>query len=291
MPSRFILPSAIACLLAACASSPKPATAVTAPVDPATQRWQTYERMEGAYYLLDKQDFSQLSCHIDVPVADKFVQQLRVSMAHVADKIDFTDTLSSYRLTYSKLTGLHIEDPTIDVQVKPGVQIPDPAKVEKGRTEIHDGFSHLIQGVDAEITGLLSLLESGKPQDIDVQSIRETPGGYEFSMLDKRSNMQMTGTRSGMNLDTKFNSPAGDTTSTETLMALPDGKLVPKTIVIDTKQQQLVDSHVSVSMDYQPVGGLTFPSRIAVQATTQSLNTTQMNTTFDIAFTDCTLTK
>src|ERR1700749_4054576 len=131
MSSRFILPSAIACLLAACASSPKPATAVTAPVDPATQRWQTYERMEGAYYLLDKQDFSQLSCHIDVPVADKFVQQLRVSMAHVADKIDFTDTLSSYRLTYSKLTGLHIEDPTIDVQVKPGVQIPDPAKVEK----------------------------------------------------------------------------------------------------------------------------------------------------------------
>ena len=239
------------------------------------------------YYQLDKQGFGAISCDIDVPFADKFLQQIRTAMIPLGDKVKVTDTLATYHLTYSKLDGLHITDPGVDVVVKPGFKPADPARLEEGRQRIVSGFNTMAAGSDAEITAAFKLFESPKSDDYEILYVHETPDGYSVSYRDKKSGAQMTDQLVGRQLDGKASQTTTNMSYRVEFSSMSDGKLLMKDMTMDEDQAQMMRSHAIITMDYQLLGAVTFPKHIGTKTSIDAMQATHQDVDIGIDFQNC----
>jgi len=291
---------ALALLPCACATSTRPApapavsTAPAAPaIDPeAEKKWQAFLHAGSRYYQLDKQDFTSVTCKVSSPLADNLVQQIRNIMVQLGDSITVTDTLDSYRATYSRSGGLHFDDPTLDIVVKPGAKVADQAKIDDGRAKIRQGFATLIKSLDTQVGLVVETLESAKRGAYDIYYVNETDGGYTLSYKDTRNGAQITGEQSGHQLKLKVTAVSGGVVDySMDFDSMPDGKLLMRTLTEDAQQQQLMKSHSVMNLEYQSVGGITFPQHLSTHASIDQFQTSHQDVTMEIGLQNCTLKK
>lgn len=277
-------------LLAGCEPA-KPLVSLTAappPADAETLKKQAdFTKTEAFYYDITQQNFQEITCNIDVSIADNLVQQMRTYLERMSDdKATLSDTLASYRLTYKKAGGLHIDDPTLDLTMKPGTKPVDPAKVELGKNKLQEGFKALIAGSDASIGLIMHFEEPSTPSDYDIIYVNLTPDGYEMSFKSKKSGIQETSSLAGTTYDGKYFSPDGSqSTRIAHSRKLEDGKLL-LTDVSDAGSGVMGKSSAVTAVTYQTIGAIYFPAKVEIQASVDSIQTHQSVTT-DFTFSDC----
>lgn len=275
-------------VLAACASKP-----AVAPVDPEVERkQQLFHHMTDHYYAVDKQDFKQISCQVRVPILDQMVGQVRGYLTTVSNDISVTDTLSGYRMTYTPNGGLQVSDPTVDIVIKPTAKLADPAKVQDGRAKLKAGIQAIIAGTDQQIHGILQILESDKKDDFDILYINETPDGYSMGYQTKTAPIaQVVSELKGNVLTMKTTAGAGVTSdSTMHFDAMPDGRLLMRSDE-EHVNQPMMQSVATIKVEYQVVGGVTFPARLLTQLSMDALQSTHQDVTAEIDLHDCSIEK
>lgn len=280
-------------IVSGCASAPAPtqvSKSTVAPADPeAEARWQLFKKQEQRLYLLDQQKFNSVSCKLDVTTLDNLMQMMRNAMAPAADKVSMKDTLDDYSLSFSPVTLLSINDPTLQISLKPGATIPDPAKFDDGMKKINSSFRSLVGGVDTELTAVFSLLEGAKQADYDIVYINETADGFKLSTMDRKSGALVTTELAGRSLTTQVGvGTANSMTSVTEYDAMPSGKLLIKAVTVDMNQAGVV-IHVRLVPSFQKLGELEFPRHVSVKGTIDALQTSHQDVTMEIDLSGCAL--
>lgn len=280
-------------VLMGCAPAPsKPVVAVkAAPVDPEAQKRQAeYDKVSDRYYQIDQQQFKRISCTIDAPALDSMVQGIRSYLTRLlGDKVEITDTLADYKLTYTPDTGLHIDDPTVDLIVKPGTQMADPAKVSDGREKLVTGFKAMAAGMDSEINNVLHILESDKHEDFDILYVNETQDGYNVSYMDRKSKTQVTVSATADAATVKASTPDGG--QVITLMhfsKMADGKLLMSDLTEDVNSA-MGKTHSVMNVGYQVLGGVTFPATMDIKADMEMLQMSHQQISMDASMKSCSI--
>lgn len=275
-------------ILAGCVPS-KPAAPVPPPVDSETLKKQAdFAKTEAFYYDLQQQNFQEISCSIDVSLVDTLVQQMRAYLERVSnDKVSISDTLASYRLIYDKVSGLHIDDPTMDLTIKPGTKPADPDKVKLGKKKMEDGFKALIATSDAAILTIVHFEESSKPEDFDILYVNMTTDGYQMSFKSKKTGVQETSSLAGGIYEGKYSFPdGGQSTRTVHSKKLEDGKLL-SVDAVDDGSGVMGKSSTTTTIAYQTLGAIYFPAKVETQARVDAFQTSHQSITIDYIFNKC----
>lgn len=281
-------------LVAGCASSgtqQAPAPAPVAPkVDPeAEARWQAMKKQEQRFYMLDQQKFTSISCKVDAQLLDNLMQVMHASLAPLGDKVKVTDTLADYRLTYSSGTGLHMDDPTLQITSKPGITLPDPARFDDGVKKLTTAFASMVSGLDTELAAVFSIMQSSRQGDYDVLYVNETADGFSASMMDKKSGGPLTIALAGHTLTTKGSSGVGASmNAVSEYDPLPSGKLLLREITVDIDQSSTT-IHAQSVPTYQRLGDVTFPSHLSVKGSITALQATHQDIDMEMDISGCTV--
>ena len=152
--------------------------------------WKKYLDLKNKYYYIDKQQFGEISCVIDVPLMNKLIEQIKNQIAHLKDKVEIRENLSSFSLTYSPTLGLTFSDPEFDVIVINTEGLADPERVRQGIDMMKNGFNMQVAGVKDILTGLFDDYYHPKKENYKDLTVTKNKDGYFVKYVSGSSNIQ-----------------------------------------------------------------------------------------------------
>jgi hypothetical protein len=258
------------------------------PVQAHANDWDTYLEIVNNYYTLNQQDFESVSCHIDVPLINNLLGQMRSQLKQIGANMAITDDLASFSFTYSKQKGLVIHQPSLDVRIISEKGIKDRAKVKKGIDMFKTGFGQTIEGVAQQLEGFFEGFgyEVPRGKDYRIEEIRNDNGIYTVKY--EKDHSSFTEIYSGNQRKvTQIGADGAKISSVENYDKTADDKLVLTGAHIVMDQPQL-KMEADMTVSYQRVKNLTFPAHIMTRAK-QSIQTIKTEGQFDIYLENCTM--
>ena len=100
--------------------------------------WEKFIELKERYYYLDKQQFNEISCIVEVPLIVNLIEQIKKQLAPLKENVEIRENPSTFVLTYSPQSGLSFSNPEFDIILKNKEGIADPERVNNG---IKNGFA------------------------------------------------------------------------------------------------------------------------------------------------------
>jgi hypothetical protein len=248
--------------------------------------WNNYLKATDRFYNLDKQDFNNISCNIEVPVTNNQIKQLHEQFEPVKDKIEFKENLVDFSLTYIKNKGLNIKYPSYDIKIISEKGIADPAKVKKGIEMVKTSIKQQIEGEATTLQGLFEGYETPKESQYKIKEIKDDKAtytakyekeGYDFTEIYSQNQLKVKQiSKNGDEISSveNYNNNAGSK------LLFTDGQVIMNTAM----------SHIEMNMtvSYEKVKEVLFPSHIEAHFK-QTIQTFKQEGQIDIYLKNCTL--
>lgn len=116
--------------------------------------WEKFIKAKEDYYYLDKQNFNNISCNIDVPLMNNLMSQIESQAEPIKSNIILKENLRDFEIIFQKNSGLRFVKPIFTFQLIAEKDIADPSKVRKGIKMMEDGFQDQVDGVVMTLTGV-----------------------------------------------------------------------------------------------------------------------------------------
>jgi len=116
--------------------------------------WNRFLEIQDQYYYLDRQQFNEISCAVDVPLITELIIQIRNQFAPLQGQIEVRDNLSSFTLYYSPRHGLRFTEPELEIIIRSNENIRDPNLLKQGIAKVKNGFKMTVDGVKDQLIGI-----------------------------------------------------------------------------------------------------------------------------------------
>ena len=248
--------------------------------------WNEYLKAVDKFYSLDKQEFNNISCKIEVPVTKNQIRQLHAQFEPMKDKIQINENLTDFSLTYSKNKGLNINYPSFDIKIISEEGMADPAKIKKGIEMIKAGFKQQIDGAVMQLQGLFEGFETPKQSQYKMKEIKDDKATYTAKYEKDSSNF--TESYSHNQREVKQISKNGDeVSSVENYKNIANNKLL-LTDAQATINNAMGNIEMNMTISYEKVKDVLFPTHIESRFK-QSIQTIKQEGQIDIYLKNCTL--
>ncbi len=245
--------------------------------------WENYLKLKERYYYLDKQQFDEISCVIEVPLMANLIEQIKKQIAPLNGKVDIRENLSSFVLTYSPKSGLCFSDPEFDIILKEKEGIADPEKVENGIGMMKNGFKMQVDGVKNVLTGIFD--DYCYPQKEKYKDLVVTENNGRFIVKYIREKSNVTENYLGNTIETSQDGIVAKINATQQYLATSDNKLILKEeSVLITQPAGTIKTDFKI--EYQEVENIVFPKNIKA-IFEQNIQTISQKGTIDISLINC----
>lgn len=235
--------------------------------------WDKYLAIYNRFYLLDRQHIISITCSIDAPDLDKWMQLVHSQVAKLAPDHSVLDTLDSYSLKFDKSKGLTINDPTLIITSlsntdKTGQNAIDQALTRTDKAE----FTATVKGIDAVLQGLFTLLQAPKPGNIDIYYISNNKNNYTVSY--GMSGAQAVATYGPDSTKIKVTNQYTTRNVYYSYDKTLNGKLVLNGSKVNTNDL-FETKDITTEVNYRILSNLEFPAQIIAHAKITGIDTEQ----------------
>ncbi len=249
--------------------------------------WNKYLNITDRFYNLDKQEFNNISCTIEVPVTKNQVKQLHAQFEPVKDKLEIKENLANFSLTYSKNEGLTISYPSFDIKIISKEGMADPAKVEKRIETVKSGFKQQIEGAVMQLQGLFEGFETPKKSQYKITEIKDDKATYTVKYEKDSSNFTETYSHNQRKVMQIAKNGDEKISSVENYKNIANNKLL-LTDAQATINNTMGNIEMNMTISYEKVKDVLFPTRIESRFK-QSIQTIKQEGQIDIYLKNCTL--
>ena len=221
-------------------------------------QWEDYSRFIDRFYLLDKQNFDNVSCRVVLSTLDEMLSNIRTQLKPFEDKIQITEDISEFKLNFNRTKGLSFNLPSFDIRIISEEGIRDRDQVERGIKYMKDGFQMQIDGVTQMIRGLFEAYLSPKENDYNIKEV--TIRGDEAKMVYEKEGNEFTDIYSKNKCNSTVIMPSGTAQSDMQFTIIGD-KLLMDNASIQLSQTSM-SSNTNVFINYKEVKGIIFPTKI-----------------------------
>ncbi len=245
--------------------------------------WIKYLDLKNNYYYLDKHNFKEISCVIDVPFMNKLIEQIKKQFDPLKDKVEIKENLSSFSLTYSQTSGLTFSNPEFEIIVIDTEGLADPEKVRQGIDMMKNGFNMQVTGVKDTLTGLFDDYQQPIKENYEDLIVTKNKAGYFVKYASGKN--KITENYAGKTIEKSQTGSDVTATSIQSYRTISNNKLIlEQASVLIT--QPLSNIKTDLSIEYQDVGNIIFPKKINA-VFEQTMQSTSQNGTFDIYLKGC----
>ena len=245
--------------------------------------WEKFKQLKDQYYYLDKQQFNEISCVVEVPLMANLIEQIKKQFGSLEKQIEIKENLSGFVLTYNRKTGLSFSDPEFDIILKSKEGIPDPEKAEDGIGMMKTGFKKHVTGVKNILKGLFD--DYSYPKQENYKDLIVTKNNDAFIAKYFRQNSKFTEAYSGNTIDVSKEANSFAIRSTQNYVTTLNKKLIIGNGSASINQPT-GNMKMDLSIEYQQIGNIVFPKKIKAifEQTIQSIS---QKGTFDILLKNC----
>lgn len=257
----------------------------TGPSNATDSDWKSFLKVKDRFYYLDRQEFNEISCMIDVPLMRNVIKQMNDQLAPVKENVEIRDDLSLFRLTFRPESGLSYSDPQFDITVKSMEGVADPERAKEGIRMMKMGFNQQVLGVKNILDGLFD--DYQYPKREKYKNLAVTAGKDSLTAEYTHENRKTTESYSGNVIEIIQIGSSDKIESNQKYIPLADGKLIFNQGIASIRQPS-GDMEVDISIDYQNIENIIFPEKIqtSFQQTIQSIT---QSGTIDINLIKCKL--
>ena len=72
---------------------------------------------EEKYYLLDKENFSKITCKVKVPIIDNMLENIKAQLKSRANVVQINENVSDFTMTYLRGEEIKFNKPYFDIKV------------------------------------------------------------------------------------------------------------------------------------------------------------------------------
>lgn len=281
MIKRLFLVFSIFFVFSACASSPatseKPET-----VEPLSGV-DAYREMSGKFFYFDEQDFTAVTCSIEVPKLTEVLEKTRAQLSVSRYTATLVENMSDFSITYSPAQGISFTSPKIELLMSSVEGIKQPEQVTEWAKQFEEGFAIQIIAIQNQLRGLVDLMTTPELKDFsDVIVMREN-GRTVFTYF--REGIQVVETFSGNLREMRSQGSNVQLTMKAGYQSIAGGRLAMSTAHIEAKQP-VGGVSSDLEIELQEVGDIRFLKRLGVNVFTygQAIND---HAVFDILLRDC----
>ena len=245
--------------------------------------WEKFIELKERYYYLDKQQFNEISCIVEVPLIVNLIEQIKKQLAPLKENVEIRENPSTFVLTYSPQSGLSFSDPEFDIILKNKEGIADPERVNNGINMMKNGFKMQVDGVKSILKGLFedySYPQKEKYKDLVVTKNRE---GYIVKYT--KENNKYTETYRGNTINTFQEGGNTKIKSTQKYVTTINKKFILGKGIASINQPA-GNVKMDISIEYQDIGNIVFPKNIK-SIFEQTIQSISQKGTFDIALKNC----
>ena len=245
--------------------------------------WEKFKQLKDQYYYLDKQQFNEISCVVEVPLMANLIEQIKKQLGPLEKKVEIKENLSGFVLTYSRKSGLSFSDPEFDIILNSKEGLVDPEKVENGIGIMKNGFKMQVDGIKNIIKGLFD--DYSYPKQETYKDLVVTKNKKAYIVKYSRQNNKITETYSGNTIDASQEGVNVNINSSQNYVKTINEKLILEKGRASINQPT-GNMKMDVSIEYQDIGNIVFPKNIKAifEQTIQSIS---QKGTFDIILRNC----
>lgn len=231
--------------------------------------WSRYQQIMSRYYTFDDQQFSKITCLLQVQPLTEIAEKMRQLSSLKPGSLQVSDTLDNYTMTLDKTNGVSFSDPILKIELLSEKGMADPALVKHGIQQTIDGFNTQVSGVDQQLKGLFEVYRKDNRGKITIDKITKTNQGYVIAS--KQNNMATVSTIRGFHIHTVSGSSAMSITADSYFKITPiDNKQLLRRLVLRIKQPA-GSINASSTLKYQKLGTVLFPETIQEREDIESL--------------------
>lgn len=245
--------------------------------------WEKYSNLKERYYYLDKQQFNEIACVIEVPLVANLIEQIKKQLAPLQGKVEIRENLSSFVLTYSPKSGLRFSDPEIDIILKNKEGIADPEKVDNGIGMMKNGFKMQVDGVKNVLSGIFDDYCYPQKEKYEDLVVNKNNGGFIVKYIREKS--KVTENYLGNTIEISQDGTIAKINATQKYVATSDNKLIlEEGSSVITQPAGTIKTDFEI--EYQQVGNIVFPKKIKA-IFEQNIQTISQKGTIDINLKYC----
>jgi hypothetical protein len=245
--------------------------------------WEKFIKLKERYYYLDKQQFNEISCIVEVPLIVNLIEQIKKQLAPLQEKVEIRENLSTFVLTYSPQSGLSFTDPEFDIILKNKGGIADPERVNNGINMMKNGFKMQVDGVKSILKGLFD--DYSYPQKEKYKDLVVTKNREGFIVKYTKENNKFTETYHENTINTSQEGGSTKIKSTQKYVTTINKKLILGKGSASINQPA-GNVKMDISIEYQDIGNIVFPKNIK-SIFEQTIQSISQKGTFDIVLKKC----
>lgn len=247
--------------------------------------WDRLLKLKDRYYYLDKQQFNEISCVIEVPLMANIIEQIKKQLDPLQEKVEIRENLSNFVLTYSPKTGLSFSDPEFNIILKSKEGIADPERVNNGIGMMKTGFKQQVDGVKIVLRGIFDDYCYPQKEKYKDLVVTKNIGGFIVKYI--RENSNVTENYLGNTIETFQDGTIAKIKATQKYLATSDNKLIlEEGSAVITQPSGTIKTDFEI--EYQEVENIVFPKKIKALFE-QNIQTISQKGTIDINLKYCEL--
>ncbi len=222
--------------------------------------WDTFREVKDQYYQLDKQDFNEITCLVEVPLMSNLIEQIKNQLVPLQGKIECQANLSLFTLTYNHNVGLIFTRPVFELELKTNEGVRDVAKAKSGLDMARQGFRQHVDGTMVTLEGIFDAYII--PKEKEFKNIKATSiTDKEISVTYTKDGVDVHEIYSGNTINGKYKNILGETTYKLTYDTNANDKFMLRnaTTIIS---QPIIKMKASSSISYQKLDELYFPKQV-----------------------------
>lgn len=248
--------------------------------------WEKYTKITDKYYRLDREQFSTISCNIDVPMISNGLSQLRTQLDQLKNNIEIQENLNNFTIRYQKAGNLIINSPTLNVKIISESGLKDPNKVKQGIEMINSGFKAQVDGVGEQLQGIFEGFETPKKDEYIFDNISENNGVYVINYKKEGNDFVETHREKQIAIEQNIKN-GGKLSSVEKYNKTHNKKLVFTEGIVSVNQPMLT-ADIDLAVFYQSIKNILFPSIIRVKFN-QTVQKIKQEGSYEILIKNCTV--
>ncbi|MCP4270279.1 MAG: hypothetical protein GY777_32675 [Candidatus Brocadiaceae bacterium] len=240
---------------------------------------EEFFKLKNRYYCLDKQQFKEISCIIDVPSISNIIKQFEP----LKENIEIRESLSNFTLTYTPDLGPSFTTPHLDIILINNEGVADPEKLKRGIGNVKTGFRGQVNGVKGIIKGIFDELSC--PRKENYKDLVFTKNEEGINVQYTNENICITEKFFGNNIETSQKGTGINVNSSKDYIETTNNKLILEKANVLFQQPAGTVKTVFL-IKYQVVGNIIFPKNIKV-VSEQTIQSKSQNSTFEINLINC----
>ena len=244
-----------------------------------------YLKIRDRYYYIDKQQFNEISCTIEVPIMANLIEQMKKQLAHLKDNIEIKEDLSNFTLKYTPDAGLSFSEPKVEIVLINKEGIADLDRFNKGVEMMKNGFKQQVEGVKIAINGLFEGYYYPQIENYKELNIKKENDSFIVTYVIEDKNV--TETYVGKTVKVFLNDNNSKLNSIQEYKEISNKKLILNSgSALLTQPMGTTKSNFEI--EYQIVENVVFPKTIK-SVFEQSIQSLNQKGSFDIHLTNCKL--